>query len=49
MLTHKDLARKIEELEKKYDSKFQAVFAAIRQLMSAPPEPKRGKIGFCKE
>ncbi len=46
MLTHKDLARKIEELEKKYDSKFQAVFAAIRQLMSAPPEPAKRKIGF---
>lgn len=49
MLTHKDLARKIEELEKKYGSKFQAVFAAIRQLMSAPPESKKGKLGFYKD
>lgn len=46
MMTHKDLARKIEELEKKYDSQFQVVFEAIRQLMSAPPEPVKKKIGF---
>jgi len=47
MMTHKDLARKIEELEKKYDSQFHAVFAAIRQLMSQPePASSRKKIGF---
>jgi hypothetical protein len=28
--THKDLARKLEEMEKKYDEKFQIVFEAIR-------------------
>lgn len=45
--THKDLARKLEELEKKYDSHFQVVFEAIRQLM-APPSPQDAKrrIGF---
>jgi hypothetical protein len=32
------LARKIENLEKKYDEKFAAVFAAIKQLI-APPVP----------
>lgn len=40
--THKELARKLEELEKKYDAQFRSVFDAIRALMEAPgPEPKR--------
>jgi len=43
--THKDLVRKLDALEKKYDSHFQVVFEAIRQLM-AEPEPKRRQIGF---
>jgi hypothetical protein len=45
MLTHKDLARKLEALEKKYDAQFKVVFDAIRQLMT-PPGPKKRKIGF---
>ncbi len=40
-----ELARKLNELEKKYDAQFQEVFEAIRQLMT-PPEPKRRSIGF---
>ncbi len=40
-----DLARKLEVLEKKYDSQFRMVFDAIRELM-VPPERKRRKIGF---
>lgn len=40
--THKALARKLEDLEKKYDSQFRSVFDAIRALMTASgPEPKR--------
>ena len=34
-----DLARKIQELEKKYDGQFRAVFQAIRALMNPPPKP----------
>jgi len=34
--THKDLARKLEELEKKYDGHFKVVFDAIRKLMEKP-------------
>jgi leucyl aminopeptidase len=45
LATHKDLARKLEEMEKKYDSQFKVVFNAIRQLMT-PPETKKRKIGF---
>lgn len=40
-----NLARKLEELEKKYDRQFKGVFDAIRQLMTAP-EPQRKQIGF---
>jgi hypothetical protein len=43
--THKDLAQRLDQLEKKYDTQFKVVFDAIRQLM-IPPEPKRRKIGF---
>lgn len=43
--SNKDLARKLEDLEKKYDMQFKVVFDAIRQLM-ATPAPKDKKIGF---
>jgi uncharacterized protein YjcR len=45
LASHAELARKLEELEKKYDSQFKVVFDAIRQLM-APREPREKKIGF---
>jgi len=45
LATHKDLAAKLETLERKYDAQFKVVFDAIRQLMT-PPEPKKRKIGF---
>jgi hypothetical protein len=45
--THKDLARKLDELEKKYDENFRVVFEAIRQLMVPPTPPdKKRRIGF---
>jgi DnaJ-domain-containing protein 1 len=43
--SHKDLAKQLDKLEKKYDAQFKVVFDAIRQLMT-PQEPKRQKIGF---
>jgi len=46
--THKDLARKLADMEKKYDSQFKVVFDAIKQLMS-PVVPKKGKIGFRRD
>jgi len=47
--THKDLAKKLEDLEQKYDSQFKMVFDAIRQLMT-PSEPKKKRaIGFGRE
>ena len=45
MSTHKDLARKLDELERKlgeHDQNFQAiVFEAIRQLMAPPAAPPK--------
>ena len=38
------LARRLDELEKKYDVQFKVVFDAIRQLMQ-PPGPKKKRIG----
>src|SRR3972149_4260164 len=38
--THKELARRLESLEKKYDAQFKVVFDAIRQLMTEEEKPK---------
>lgn len=45
MESNRDLGRKIEALEQKYDEQFAAVFAAIKELV-APPQPQRKQIGF---
>jgi len=42
---HEELARKLDELEARYDRQFRAVFDAIRQLMT-PPSAARHPIGF---
>jgi hypothetical protein len=50
-LSNRELARKIDELERKHarhDQQFVAVFDAIRQLMT-PAERKGRKIGFGQE
>ncbi len=49
--THKELAYKLIELERKiekHDEEICTIFEAIRQLMS-PPEKNRPKIGFKRE
>jgi hypothetical protein len=45
LASNKELSKRFDELEKKYDTQFKVVFDAIRKLMT-PPEPKRRKIGF---
>ena len=48
LATHKDLAAKLAELEKRlqdHDEQILAIFEAIRALMT-PPETPRKKIGF---
>ena len=50
LASHKDLARRIDALEQKYDGNFAAVFDAIRQLMSPPAdEERRARVGFITE
>jgi hypothetical protein len=45
-VSHKELSRKLKDLEAKYDKQFDVVFDAIRQLMEPPPVPPKRKIGF---
>lgn len=52
LATHKDLARKLEDIERqlgKHDEQFRVVFDAIRQLMAPPPTPPKRKIGYRAE
>ncbi len=49
ILTHKDLAVKIETLEKKYaehDQTIKSIFEAIKQLFESPPVNEKRIIGF---
>lgn len=45
LASHKELARRLDELESRYDTKFKVVFEAIRELMEPPPPPTK-QIGF---
>jgi membrane protein insertase Oxa1/YidC/SpoIIIJ len=49
MATHKDLAQKVEALERKYkdhDEEIQVIFKAIKKLLEPPPQPPKRRIGF---
>jgi len=45
LASNRDLARRLNELEKRYDAQFKAVFDAIRQLI-APPVASKRRLGF---
>ena len=45
LLSHKDLAQKLNEMESKYDEQFQVVFEAIKELMD-PEKQERKPIGY---
>jgi hypothetical protein len=47
--SNKDLLRKVQETERKYDTRFIEVFRAIRQLTKDENSSDRGKIGFATE
>ena len=52
MVQHKELASRLDELERKlegHDRQIIAVVDAIRQLMAPPPEPPKKQIGFQTE
>ena len=46
LASHKDLARKLDALERKYDAQFKVVFDAIRKLMEPPVADAKRRIGF---
>jgi hypothetical protein len=48
LASHAQLARKLDALEKKYDTQFKVVFDAIRELMTPVP-PDRRAIGFTQK
>lgn len=45
LASNAELARKLDDLEKKYDRQFKVVFDAIKKLMMPPVGPI-GEIGF---
>jgi hypothetical protein len=50
LVSHADLARRIDDLEQKYDGTFAAVFDAIRELAAPSLEEEgRARIGFVTE
>ncbi len=47
LASHEKLARRLAELEQKYDIQFKVVFEAIKKLMKPPTDSdKKGPIGF---
>jgi len=52
LASNKDLAKKLDELERKlhtHDQAIVGILAAIRELMTPPEPPKKRKIGFVTE
>ena len=54
MASHKDLSRKIEALERRYNAQFKVVFNSIKELIDAKPKelPQilgKRKLGFGRE
>lgn len=45
ILSYRELQKKINEMEQKYDKNFSAVFEALRELINPPEKPRR-LIGF---
>ena len=45
-LTYVGLKRKIDEIEKKYDSQFSVVFEALKKLLMPAPVKPKPQIGF---
>lgn len=46
--SHRDLSKKLENLERKYDGQFKVVFQTIRQIM-LPLQGQKKKIGIKKD
>ena len=48
LASNTELARRLDELESKYDKQFKIVFDAIRKLMATPAQSRKG-IGFVRD
>ena len=48
LASHRELRRKIEEMEKKYDGQFKVVFDEINEMLAEPPTKVKG-VGFLKK
>ena len=48
LASNDELARRLDELESKYDRQFKVVFDAIRELMRPPSSGDRPPIGFVR-
>src|SRR5580698_3446163 len=46
LLTQVELARRLDDLEARYDQQFEVVFDAIRELVASPPDEPSHRIGF---
>jgi len=46
LATHKELADRLAELERRIDKEVMTLFEAIHRLMAPPPEKKKEPIGF---
>jgi len=44
LASNKELAKRLDDLEKKYDAQFRVVFDAIRELMKPPESKKTNRI-----
>lgn len=49
LLDNKELTRKLDYLEQKYDQQFKIIFDAIREVMNPTKLPIKPKIGFRRE
>jgi hypothetical protein len=50
MIGHnRELARRLDALESKYDRQFKAVFDAIRELMTPPAAAAKRRTGFVSQ
>jgi len=46
MLSHEEMARRLDHLESRYDAQFKTVFDALRALMMPPEPPRKNPVGF---
>jgi hypothetical protein len=46
LATNRQLAAKVEEMERRYDAHFKIIFEVIQALMTPPQESARGEMGF---